>query len=127
MYEAQWIENTFNNPIISAFYIAFVIAMIIFGNFGYILGHYWYYKGKDTNVLIGLVLGIILSFLPFFLNWGVWKYIGAYDEIMNGKGYPIFSGEFFQGWIGIMLFMITTAVIAGLWFMKTSKKMANKI
>lgn len=127
MYKAQWIENVYNNPFIAAFYIAFVIAMILLGNVGYILGHYWYKKGKDTYVVIGLILGVLLTFLPFILNWGVWEHIGTHDEITMGKGYPIFSGEFFKGWIGIICFMLITGLLTGTWFNITSKKLAKKI
>jgi hypothetical protein len=126
MYVAPWIENVFDHPLIAAFYILFVIAMIMIGNAGYILGHYWYKTKRDQLVVWGLISGLILTFLPFLLKWGIWNQIGTYAEITAGEGYPFGEAPFFHGWLGIMTFMVLSGVLFGLWFRAKSKKLSSE-
>ena len=126
MYKEQWIENAYNHPLIAGFYIAFVIAMILLGNFGYMLGHYCYQKKKDNFVILGLIVSLVLTFLPFLLNWGKWLKIGTYEEIMAGESYSFWSAPFFYGWLGIISFMVLAGVLSGIWFINKSKKLSNQ-
>ena len=124
MYVSSWFENAYDNPIVVASYILFVIAMILIGNLGYILGHYWYKTKHDRFVVWGLLTGLVLTFLPFLLKWGSWKLIGNYAEVSAGKGYPFGEAPFFNGWLGIMAYMIITGVLFGIWFRIKSKKLS---
>jgi len=125
MYKYQWIENTFDNPLVAGFYILFLIAMIILGNVGYILGHYFILQGKSRYSWYGLILGLILTFLPFLLDWGIWNRIGSYAQVQQGEGYSFFSPPFFHGWLGIMSYMLVAGVLFGIWFYKMSKKLSK--
>jgi len=125
MYKGGWVENVYNDPQVAAFYISFLIVMILFGNFGYMLGHYWYKKSKDNYVLIGLVIGLVFTFLPFLLDWGIWNKIGTFEEIKAGGGYSFWSAPFFHGWLGIMSFNILAGVGFGILFKRLSKKLAK--
>jgi len=127
MYKAQWIENSYDHPWIAAFYIAFLIAMILLGNIGYVLGHYLYLKSKDIYVMIGLVLSLILTFLPFLLNWGIWSRIGTWEQVTQGEGYAFSSYPFFQGWLFIMSYMMIMGIGFGLLFIRLSKNLAQKL
>lgn len=49
MYKWNWIENTYNHPGVSLFYISFLVAMVLLGNLGYMLGHYFYIKGRGRS------------------------------------------------------------------------------
>lgn len=125
MYSVQWIENSFNNPLIAAFYVLFVIAMILLGNAGYILGHFWYKTKRDVFVIAGIVAGIFLTALPFILNWGCWSQIGTYAEIQTGGGYPFGEPPFFNGWLGIMSYLFITGILSGFWIRGKSRKLAS--
>ena len=122
MYTVQWIENAYNTPIIAAVYVLFVIAMVLFGNIGYWLGHYFYKKNLDKYVKLTLILGVALTFLPFIIKWGCWRRIGTFAEIKAGGGYPFGGSPFFEGWLCIMSYLLITLVIAGVWFNRKSKK-----
>ncbi len=122
MFTVQWIENSYNNPIVAAVYPLFVIAMILCGNFGYIFGHYFYKSNLDKYVKYTLFLGVFLTFLPFLLRWGCWSRIGTFAEVKAGGGYLFGEPPFFTGWLCIMGYLIVTGIIAGLWFIKKSKK-----
>lgn len=126
MYVSQWVENVYNHPLIAAFYILFVIVMILLGNLGYILGHYWYRTKRDKLVAWGLITGLVLTFLPFLINWGCWKRIGTYAEVKAGGGYLFGEAPFFNGWLGIMTYLLLTGVLFGLWFRAKSRKLASE-
>lgn len=122
MYTNGWVENVFNNPAVAAFYVLFGVAMVLLGNFGFILGHYWYLKGKDQYVTIGTIIGAILTFLPFALRWGVWMKIGTFSEIQAGGGYPFFSPPFFHGWLAIISFGFISIVLTAIWIRNLSNR-----
>lgn len=126
MYTVQWIENSYNNPIVAAIYVLFVIAMILLGNIGYILGHYWYKTKRDAFVIGGIIAGIFLTALPFILKWGCWKHIGTFTEIQTGSGYPFGEPPFFKGWLGIMSYLFAVGILSGLWFRAKSRKLAKQ-
>ena len=123
MFTVQWIENSYNNPVVAAVYVIFVIAMILCGNFGYLLGHYFYKKKKDKFVKYTLLAGIVFTFLPFLLRWGSWRKIGTFAEIQAGGGYPFGESPFFGGWLCIMGYLLLTGIIAGIWFLKKSREL----
>lgn len=123
MYVTSWVENTYDSPIKAAFYVLFVILMVILGNFGYILAHHWYQKGKDKWVIIGSAIGLFLTVLPFMLKWGVWMNIGTYAEIQSGAGYSFWDPPFFHGWLGIMSYLGLVIFLSGLWFRTKSKQL----
>jgi hypothetical protein len=86
MYITGWVEMPFNRPLVAGFYILFLIAMVLLGNLGFMLAHYWYRKGKDKWVVYGSIAGGILTVLPFLLRWGVWWKVGTLAEIEAGGG-----------------------------------------
>jgi hypothetical protein len=81
MYVSGWVENPFDRPLVAGFYVLFLIAMMLLGNFGFMLAHSWYKKGKDKLVVIWAIIGGILTVLPFILKWGVWWHIGTQSQI----------------------------------------------
>lgn len=120
MYVTDWVEKTFNNPAVGVFYVLFMIAMIILGNIGYILGHYCYLRGKDKLVPYITVVGAFLTVLPFLLRWGVWMEVGTYSQIQSDSGYSFWQPPFFYSWLVLMLYGAGTFMIAALWFRKKS-------
>ena len=122
MFTVPWIENSYNNPVIAAVYVLFVIAMILFGNLGYLLGHYFYRNNLAKYLKYTLSLGLFLTFLPFVVRWGCWSRIGTYAEVKAGGGYPFGDAPFFTGWVCIMGYLFVTGILAGIWFLKKSKK-----
>jgi hypothetical protein len=120
MYKWSWFEQPFDNPLIAAFYILFLMAMVFLGNAGYMLGHYFILKGKTIYNWYGLFIGAFFTVLPFFIDWGVWNKIGTFAEIESGGGYPFFSPPFFYGWLGIMSYMLVAGIAFGIWFHKKS-------
>lgn len=127
MYKYQWVENAYDNPVVAAFYILFLIMMVLFGNAGYFLGHFFYLKGKDKWVIPVFLLGLLLTFLPFLLDWGIWNQIGTYNEIQEGGGYAFFSPPFFYGWLGIMSFMFLMFLIFAFWIYQKSKTLSKNL
>lgn len=123
MYVTNWVENTYNRPSAAAFYVAFMVAMILLGNTGFILGHYWYQNGKDKWVIYGSVAGVILTIMPFLLKWGVWMQIGTYADIQANRGYSFFNMPFFGGWLAFISYIAITTIIAGIWFKQKGNKM----
>jgi len=123
MYATAWTENPFDRPWVAGFYVFFTITMMILGNVGYILAHYWYKKGKDTLVIWGAIIGVLLTGLPFLLKWGVWMNIGTYEQIRGGTGYNFFQPPFFYGWLAIMSYLFITGILTGLWFLKKGKQL----
>ena len=115
MYITGWVENTFNQPFVAGFYIAFMVVMILLGNAGFMLGHFWYRKGKDNFVIIGIIAGVILTLLPFLLRWGVWWKIGTFTEIQKGLGYSFFEPPFIFSWLFIMLYMVAATILGVFW------------
>lgn len=118
MYTSAWVEDPFNRPAVAIFYILFLMAMVLLGNIGFILGHYWYRKGKDRLVVLGSVIGIILTFLPFLLKWGVWWTIGTHAEFGSGGGASFWQPPFFYGWLLVMGYFAVITVLVGIWFKK---------
>ena len=86
------------------------------------MGHYFYKSNLDKYVKYTLFLGVFLTFLPFLLRWGCWSRIGTFAEVKAGGGYLFGEPPFFTGWLCIMGYLIVTGIIAGLWFIKKSKK-----
>ncbi|MCK4764581.1 MAG: hypothetical protein KAW12_20440 [Candidatus Aminicenantes bacterium] len=118
MFVSSWVEKPFDRPLVAAFYVVFMLAMIILGNVGYILAHHWYRKGKDKWVVYGSIIGVIVTALPFFLRWGVWWKIGTFAEINAGQGYSFFKPPFFYGWLCFIVYMVAMLIIGGFWFRK---------
>ncbi len=127
MYTVPWIENAFDNPLVAAVYVFFYMGMILLGNIGFILGHYFYRKGKDSWVIAGIVIGVILTLLPFILRWGCWERVGTFAEVTSGGGYTFGQAPFFTGWLIMILYLFVAGIGAGIWFKVTSKKMAHSI
>lgn len=121
MYTTGWMENSFNRPMVAAAYIGFLVVMVILGMFGFMLGHWFYRKGKDVLVKVGMVVGLFLTFLPFFVRWGVWWHIGTYEQIQNGQGYSFFESPFVFSWLFIMLYMVISTTITVIALKKTIK------
>lgn len=115
MYRTGWVEQPYNRPWAAGFYIAFLLAMILIGNVGFILAHHWYRKGRDRWVIAGALIGVFLTLLPFLLRWGVWWRVGTYDEIQAGQGYSFFEPPFFHGWAVIMSYLVVTTIGMGIW------------
>jgi len=122
MHVTGWVENPFNRPLVAGFYVLFLIAMVLLGNVGFILGHHWYKKGKDKWVIYGAVIGAILTFLPFLLKWGVWWNVGQYDEVMAGRGASFWKPPFFYGWLVVMSYFFIITILTGIWFKKRGSK-----
>lgn len=118
MYTTDWVENTFNNPMVASFYVVFMLAMIFLGNIGFMLGHYCYRKGKDKIVTYTAILGAFLTILPFLLRWGVWMQVGTYSQIQSKTGYSFWQPPFFYGWLFWMSYCAITLIIALAWFRK---------
>jgi hypothetical protein len=127
MYTVQWIENAFNNPPVAALYVLFYMGMIVLGNTGFLLGHFFYKKKKDRLVVAGIIIGCILTVLPFLMRWGCWLRVGTYAEVTSGGGYPFGSAPFFIGWLIMMIYLVVAGIGAGIWFIKTGKKLAGPV
>lgn len=123
MYVTDWLENPFNRPFAAGIYALFIVLMILLGNIGYILGHYWYIKGKDRLVIWGSIVGIILAILPFIVRWGVWWQIGTYAQVQVNQGYSFWKTPFFGGYLFFVGYFIVTTVLTGIWFKKKGSKM----
>ncbi len=122
MHVTGWVENPFNRPLVAGFYVLFMIAMVLLGNVGFILGHQWYKKGKDKWVIYGAIIGAIVTFLPFLLKWGVWWNVGQYDEVMAGRGASFWKPPFFYGWLVVMSYFFIITILTGIWFKKRGSK-----
>jgi hypothetical protein len=122
MYITNWVENPFNNPLVAGFYIGFGIIMILLGNAGFMLGHYFYRRNKDKLVILGAIIGGALTILPFLLRWGIWWKVGTQLDIETNMGYSFWQPPFFYGWLIIMSYLVATTVLALLWFKKVSGK-----
>lgn len=112
MYVSDWAEKTFDNPPVAVFYVAFVVAMILLCNVGFVLAHICYRRSKDRIVTITTLIGAAATLLPFVLKWGVWMKIGSYATITSGGGYSFFDPPFFAGYVPIMLYGLVTLVAA---------------
>ncbi len=123
MYATDWMENPYDKPLVVALYIIFSISMVVLGNFGYILAHHWYQKGKDNWVIYGSIAGVFLTLLPFVLKWGIWWQIGTYAEIQSQLGYSFWKPPFFNGWLGIMSYLILCTIGVGVWFKKKGNRL----
>lgn len=126
MYSTAWTENPFDRPLVAGFYVLFMIAMMMLGNVGYILAHYWYKKGKDKWVVFGAVAGVFLTLLPFLVKWGVWWTVGTYGQVQANQGYSFFQPPFFYGWLAIMSYLFITGILTGLWFLKKGKELGAR-
>jgi len=122
MYKTGWLDTPFDNPPVAFFTVGFVILMVLLGNAGYIFAHWCYQTGKEKLVPWTTALGVLLTFLPFALNWGVWMKVGTYNEVSSGGGYSFWEPPFFYGWAIIMSWLIITTVITGIWFKKVADK-----
>ncbi len=118
MYVSGWVEDPYNRPWAAGFYIAFLLAMILIGNFGFILGHHWLRAGRERWVVAGSVIGVFLTLLPFALRWGVWWRVGTYAEIQAGQGYSFWAQPFVGGWAVVMGYLVLTTVGMGIWLKK---------
>jgi len=123
MYVSGWVENPYNKPAVSAFYVLFGVFMVLLGNAGFILAHHWYRKGKDSWVVFGSIAGLFLTVLPFLVKWGIWWKVGTYAESQSGSGYSFFSAPFIIGWVIFMGYFFVVATLTGIWF----KRKGNKI
>lgn len=121
MYTTSWVENTFNNPLVAGFYVLFMMAMILIGNFGFILAHHWYLQGKDKRVVLGSIIGVALALLPLLVRWGIWWKVGTYAQIQANQGYWFWQNPFFGGWLAAIGYMTIVTVLTGRWL----KKIAN--
>ncbi len=124
MYVSGWVENPYNRPWVALFYVLFAIVMIVLGNVGFILGHRWYRQGHDKRVMIGAIIGVALTLLPFVLRWGVWFKVGTFGEVTGGGGTSFFDPPFFAGWAGIMSYMAITTVAMCIWLKKKGNRLA---
>lgn len=115
MYVTGWVEDPYDRPWVAGFYVAFTLAMILIGNFAFILGHHWYRTGRDRWVVAGAAIGVALTVLPFLLRWGVWWRVGTWEEVRAGLGYSFWETPFFGGWAVIMSYLVVTTVGMGIW------------
>ncbi len=121
MYVTKWFEQPYDRPLCAVAYILFFIVMVLLGNLGFILGHYWYRGNKDKWVIAGSIIGVALALLPFLIKWGIWWDIGTYQEVaLNKGGYSFWKPPFFYGWLGIMSYMVVTFAGILLWLRKQS-------
>ncbi|NIM12187.1 MAG: hypothetical protein GTO45_08750 [Candidatus Aminicenantes bacterium] len=125
MYAASWVENPYNRPLVVGFYVLFLVVMVFLGNLGYMLGHHWYRKGKDKWVVYGSIIGIILTFLPFIVKYGVWWKVGTYAEVEAGGGTSFFQPPFFHGWLVVMGYFFIMTILTGIWFKKTGDRLGG--
>jgi len=124
MYRGGWAENPYNRPWVAGFYVAFALVMILLGNVGFILAHHWYLKGRDRWVVVGAVLGVAVTLLPFLLRWGVWMKVGTFEEVQAGGGYSFWEPPFFYGWAVIMTYMVVATVGMGLFFKRVGSRLS---
>lgn len=124
MYTSNWWENPFDRPIAAACYVLFMIIMVLVGVLGFYLGHKWLRKGKDKWLVVGAVIGFLLTILPFLLKWGVWMKIGTYEQVVTKAAgyYSFWKPPFFLGWLGIMSYLFLTGILMGLWLLKRDKR-----
>jgi hypothetical protein len=127
MYTVQWLENTFDNPGVAALYVFFYMGMILLGNAGFMLGHYFYQKNRDNWVIGGIIIGVILTLLPFALRWGCWMRIGTFDAVTAGGGYSFGKPPFFIGWLVMMLYLFGAGIGAGIWFIRAGRKLSETL
>jgi len=122
MYAVQWVENTMNQPLIAGVYVAYYTSIVVLGNIGFILGHYWIQIGKEKFVVIGIILGIIVSIIPFILRWGVWWKVGTFADYQNGVGYSFLKPPIFYGWLFIIGWLVVISILSLLWVQHIVKK-----
>ncbi len=124
MYKTGWFENPFDKPLVAGAYVLFGIIMVVLGNIGFILAHHWYRKGRDGWVIWGSFLGVFLTVLPFFLQWGIWMNIGDFNTVVEqGLGYSFWDPPFFKGWLAIMGYLAGTLIIMAIWLVKKGNKL----
>ena len=100
--------------------------MVFLGNLGYMLGHHWYKKGKDKWVVYGSIIGVILTFLPFIVKYGVWWKVGTYAEVEAGGGTSFFQAPFFPGWLVVMGYFFIMTILTGIWFKRTGDRLGGE-
>jgi hypothetical protein len=115
MYRSSWVEQPYGRPWVAGFYVLFAVAMVLLGNLGFVLGHRWLRAGRDRWVVRGAAAGVVLTFLPFLLRWGVWWRVGTLAEIEAGAGDSFWQPPFFTGWLTVMSYFAVTLVLAGWW------------
>ncbi len=124
MYRTAWVEQPYDRPWAAAFYVAFGVVMVLLGNVGFILGHHWLRQGRDRWVVGGACVGAVLTVLPFLLRWGIWLRVGPYAEVQGGGGYSFWESPFHAAWLGVMGYMVVTAVGMGIWLKVKGSRLA---
>ncbi len=128
MYQTSWFEVPYDRPLAAGAYVLFGIAMVMLGNFGFILAHHWIRTGRRKWVTWGAAISVALTLLPFVLRWGVWMKVGTYAEVAEGDGGRSFwDPPFVTGWAMIMSYLVVSLLIAGVAFKKVSDRMANEM
>ena len=89
----------------------FLISMVMLGNLGFILGHYWIRKGKDLFLNIGIAVSAVLTGLPYLIYWGVYWRIGTYAEIQKGGGYSFFAPPFIVSLVVLFTYLAGALVL----------------
>lgn len=126
MYLWSWLEFPYNKPLVSGFYVTFMIFLIVLGNFGFIFGHQLIRLGKDNLVFVISLFSLILTVLPFFLRWGVWMRIGTYADFHAGLGYSFWEPPFFYGWLFIISYLLIAMLIFWWWLWKRDKRFISR-
>ena len=122
LYVTDWLENVLNQPFTGLCYVLFPIGMVVLGNIGFILGHYWFRKGKDLFVYIGIAVSAVLTGLPYLIYWGVYWKIGTYAEVKSGGGYSFFAPPFIVSLAILGVFFTGTLVLIIQVLRRMSKK-----
>ena len=126
MYWWEWVEKPAMNPLVSYFYIAFYMIMIIIGSASYSIAHNLYLQGKDRIVGAMTVISIILTLMPFILWPFTWYHVGTYAQYhaVPKETTTMFNNcSFFFSWLAVMGYFAISSVAFGIWL----KKFSNRI
>ena len=125
MYWTSWVEAPFDRPWVAAFYVLFVILMVLLGNLGYMLAHTWLRRNLDNRVRLFSAIAVFLTVLPFILEWGVWTRVGTYEHVVNLQSgyYDWMEPPFLYGWGAIMLYITVATVLTGIWMKKQGSQL----
>ncbi len=128
MYWWEWVEQPAFHPWVAFFYLSFYFAMLLIGNFSYILGHYLYRQAKDKVVNILAAVGVIGTIVPFVIWPMTWYHVGTYAQYhaVPRETSAIFNTpSFFIPWACMIGFLTIGSVVFALWLRKYSTKLAE--
>ncbi len=128
MFWWKWVEEPAFHPPTAFFYIGFYFAMILIGHASYVFAHSLYRKGEDKTVKILVIVGVVLTLLPFVLWPFTWSHVGTYDQYHSvpKATTPMFSTpSFLYSWMAVMGYFVMASIVFGIGLRKFSLKLSQ--